>query len=264
MLFALSKIFWWIASPGNLIVLGVTIGTFASFLGRRRTARVILLPTTALLIALTFLPVRGWLLGPLEDRFPAPQTLPNHVDGVIVLGGSIDAELSEQRHQPAISGSGERLLALADLSRRYPDAKLVFTGGSASLFDDHAREADIARDVFTEMGVPVDRVIYERESRNTYENALFSKALLHPEPGQVWLLVTSAYHMPRSVGIFRKVGWPVTAYPVDYGVPPGGGPAPNNFLDGLEGAHWALREWFGLVFYYAAGRTESLFPGPNS
>jgi uncharacterized SAM-binding protein YcdF (DUF218 family) len=263
MLFALSKIFWWIASPGNLIVLWVTLGTLAALLGRRRTARSILIPTTVLCLSITFLPLRGWLLAPLEDRFPAPQTLPEHVDGVIVLGGSIDAELSEQRHQPAISSSGERLIALADLSRRYPQAKLVFTGGSASLFDDHAREADIARDVFAEMGVPVDRVIYERESRNTYENAEFSKILVHPEPGEIWLLITSAYHMPRSVGIFRKIGWQVVPYPVDYGVPPGGGPAPDAFLDGLEGTHWALREWFGLVFYYAAGRTDSLFPGPN-
>jgi uncharacterized SAM-binding protein YcdF (DUF218 family) len=262
MMFALSKIFWWFAAPGNLILALMTLGAVAPILKRARLARRAIALATLLALAITFLPLRAWVLGPLEDRFPVPDPMPAHVDGVIVLGGSIDPVLSAQRRQPALGASAERLIAMADLAQRFPDAKLVFTGGSAALVDNEAREADVAGQVFAEMGVPKNRLILERESRNTYENAVYSKALVNPQPGEVWLLVTSAYHMPRSVGIFRKVGWPIVPYPVDYGVPPGGGSAPGVFLDGLEGVNWGLREWFGLVFYYLAGRTDALFPGP--
>lgn len=263
-MFVLSKVFWWFASPGNLILALITLGALALLLRRLRLARWSMIFAAILALSITFLPVRGWVLGPLEDRFPFPDPLPAHVDGVIVLGGSVDPELSAERHQPALGASAERLIAMADLAQKYPDAKLIFTGGSASLIDNAAREADVAAQVFDEMAVPKTHLFLERESRNTYENALYSKALVKPQPGEIWLLVTSAYHMPRSVGIFRKLGWAVVPYPVDYGVPPGGGAAPGVFLDGLEGVSWGLREWFGLVFYYGTGRTDALFPGPTA
>jgi uncharacterized SAM-binding protein YcdF (DUF218 family) len=261
--FWLSKIFWWFAAPGNAMVLLAVLAFLLLVFRRRRAGLVLLALVVSFGLSLLFLPMRDWVLEPLEDRFPPPADL-THVDGIIILGGSINAELSAQRGRPVVTRSVDRLIAGVELARRYPDAKLVFSGGSAALIDTGPREADIAREIFTQLGLPPDRAIYERDSRNTYENAVYSQRLADPKPGEIWLLVTSAYHMPRSVGIFRKVGWDIVPYPVDYSVPPKSETAASySFLDELDGVHWGLREWIGLVSYYALGRTDALFPGPR-
>ena len=109
-------------------------------------------------------------------------------------------------------------LAAAALARRFPNARVVFSGGSANLISNDAREADFAGAIFESLGVDKSRLIMERESRNTQENAEFSKALVKPKEGERWVLVTSAFHMPRSVGLFRKAGFAVEPYPVDWRV----------------------------------------------
>ena len=261
MSFFLSKLFWWIASPSNVLLALLCVGFLALLVGWRRWGMRLVGLATALAVFVTVLPVGAWLLGPLENRFPVP-ALPARVDGIVVLGGSINPVLSAARHQPILTDSAERLTAFVALARQYPDAKLLFTGGSASVVDTVDREADVARTVFEGVGLDVSRVTFERDSRNTYENAVMSKAVVQPQPGETWLLVTSAYHMPRAVGCFRVQGWPVIAYPVDYGTAPGGNPATFSLLGGLDGVHWALREWIGLGFYYLAGRTDRFLPGP--
>src|SRR6202043_2021742 len=102
------------------------------------------------------------------------------------------------------------------LAHRYPNARIIYSGGSANLISDDAKEADYALAVFESLGVSKERLTMERGSRNTQENAEFSKAIAAPKSGERWLLVTSAYHMPRSVGLFRKVGFAVEPYSVDW------------------------------------------------
>lgn len=261
MSFAASKILWWIVNPGNLLLLLLCLSLFALLLGRHRIGTALLAIATMACLAVTVMPVRTWVLRPLENRFPPPSQ-PDRVDGIIVLGGMINAELSADRGQPVLTDSAERLVAFADLARRYPDAKLVFTGGSAALLGADDREADVARQVLASMGVDVARVRFERNSRNTFENAVYSQRLVEPQPGEAWLLITSAYHMPRSVGIFREVGWPVIPYPVDYSVPAQTTESGFSLLDGLYGVQWGTREWIGLAFYRLAGRTNAFFPAP--
>jgi uncharacterized SAM-binding protein YcdF (DUF218 family) len=262
MSFVASKLFWWIANPGNVLLALLCLGVVALFAGRRRLGGALVAAVALLELAVTLLPVGSWLLLPLENRFPIP-TLPAHVDGIVVLGGSIDPVISAARHQPILTDSAERLFAFVALARRYPDAKLLFTGGSAALVDTTDREADVARAVLGALGLDLERVAFERESRNTYENAIDSKRMADPKPGETWVLITSAYHMPRAVGCFRAQGWPVTPYPVDYGTAPGGNPPALTLLGGLDEVHWALREWIGLAFYALSGRTDRLFPGPG-
>lgn len=261
MSFAASKILWWIANPGNLLLLALCLALLCRLLGWRRTGMGLIVAVTTACLLVTVLPLRVWVLRPLENRFAFPASLAR-VDGVIVLGGMINAELSVDRGQPVLTDSAERLVAFADLARRFPDARLIFTGGSASLFGGEDREADIARQVLGSMGMDLERVQFERESRNTFENAVFSQRLAEPRAGEVWLLVTSAYHMPRAMGIFRKVGWEVTPYPVDYSVPARETYPGFSLLDGLYGVQWGTREWIGLAFYWLAGRTSALFPHP--
>lgn len=263
-MFALGKIVWWLVNPGNLLLALIVLGTLALLVGWRRLARLCLVPASLVMLALTFTPLRDALVVPLEQRFPppAPTGHDGPVDGIIVLGGAISTELSAIYQVPVVNGQGGRLLAFAELARRHPQAKLVFTGGSASLVDDSSREADHARVLFAGLGLDPARVIWERESRSTRENALFSKDLAKPEPGQRWLLVTSALHMPRSVGVFRAAGWPVIAHPAPYISGTRAGAPPYALSDGLDYAEAGVREWLGLVYYYLNGWTDTLFPAP--
>jgi uncharacterized SAM-binding protein YcdF (DUF218 family) len=182
----------------------------------------------------------------------------------VVLGGAIETDKSENRGQPTFNIRAGRMTEFVALARRYPQAQLMFTGGSGKLISSPPTEADEARIFFTQVGLPVGRVIFEDKSRNTYENALFSRRLVALKPGQRWLLVTSAADLPRAVGCFRKVGWPVIGYPADYrtyrdrtGFLPG-------LMDGLSDADWGVHEWIGLVYYRLRGWTTSFFPGPDA
>lgn len=264
MAFILSKLLWFVAEPSNLFVILLGLAALSLFTRWRRWGRRLAVILALAGVTIAVVPVSEWLLLPLEDRFPPPQAMPPTIDGIIVLGGSVSTNLTELRGQPIVNEHSERLLALAELARRYPQAKLVFSGGSASLLDPEFREADVARLVLLQIGVDVGRVVFERRSRNTHENVIESKSIVQPAPGETWLVVTSAWHMPRSIGIFRKAGWPVVAYPVDYLTT---GKVrwikSFDFSEGLGLLHRGLKEWIGLVAYYWLGYTDSLFPGPD-
>ena len=173
------------------------------------------------------------------------------------------ATLAADAPRPSNAGAAERMTEFVVLARRYPEAKLVFTGGQGSLVHGGTTEADVARRLFDALGVPEARVTYEDEARNTWENALLTRRLVEPKPGETWLLVTSASHMPRSVGAFRQAGWQVVPWPVNYRTGHGFAAlydAP--FLDRLQMFESGLREWLGLVVYRALGRSDALFPAP--
>lgn len=263
MTFVLSKLFWIVAAPGNLLALMLCGGAVLMLTRWRTAARWMIGLAAAAVAVIAVVPVGQWLLIPLEGRFPAVP-VPDEPDGIVVLGGGINPRVLAERGQADLNDHADRLLALADLARRFPDAMLIYTGGDATLIEGPVREADGARGLMQRFGLDTDRVVFEREARNTFENALYSKPIAEPGPGETWLLVTSAYHMPRSVGIFRRQGWPVVPYPVDYTtdgrfhllMPP-------DFAGGLALLSRAAKEWIGLVAYYALGYTDSLFPGPD-
>ena len=262
MFFLLSKILVPLETPSDLLLLllllGLLITPFARF---RRTGMTIVTLVTLAFLSIALLPVADWLTSPLENRFPQPRNLPGHVDGIIVLGGAIDPLTTAQRGIPSLNTRAERMTEFLRLARKYPDAKLVFSGGSGH-FSFHLpvfTEADAARLFFTQQGLDASRILFENRSRNTYENVIFSKALVHPLTGQTWLLVSSAADMPRSIGIFRKAGWPVVAVSVAYK-----SGSPNSYVlgDNLSQLDHGLHEWLGLVVYYLTGKTDALFPAP--
>ncbi|WP_431856402.1 YdcF family protein [Azospirillum sp.] len=265
MTFILSKVLWGIVQPGNALALLLAFGAALLFSrrdSRRRAGRRIVAAAALGFFILTTLPVGTWVIRPLEDRFAKP-ALPNRVDGIIILGGALNPPLSAERNEPSVNDAAERVLATAELGLRYPDARMVFTGGSGSLFGGRYREGEVMRAALDQVGFDSGRVLFENESRNTWENALFSRDLVEPKPGETWILVTSAWHMPRSVGIFRRVGWDVLPYPVDYRSRPGMKPYVILDLDSnLDKLSWAVREWIGLVAYRLMDRTDALFPAP--
>lgn len=263
MFFYLSKILWLLIQPSNLLLLLVVGGVLALLLGHARAAAWLLGPTAVAFLLVGILPVGQWLILPLEDRFPRPEGPLGRVDGVIVLGGGVEVPIAEAREVVAFGETAERFTTLLELGRRYPDAKVLFTGGRGWGAPDDLSEADVMREFCRQHGFDESRFLFEGSARNTYQNAVNSKALVAPQPAERWLLVTSAYHMPRSVGVFRRVGWPVIAYPVDYRTR-----GELGLWSGFDVARrlteldLAIKAWTGLVVYWLTGRTESLLPTP--
>jgi uncharacterized SAM-binding protein YcdF (DUF218 family) len=184
--------------------------------------------------------------------------------GIVILGGAMNEAASTARGQSTFD-EGERVVEAAILAKRFPEARIVFSGGNGMLAGGLGREAVEARKLLADLGVDPARVTLEDKSRNTDENARFTAKLVHPEPSQRWLLVTSAYHMTRSMGLFEKAGFNVIPYPVayrtlgsQYGVTWDFDPARNLRLFSI-----AMKEWIGLAAYWATGRLDHLFPGPR-
>jgi uncharacterized SAM-binding protein YcdF (DUF218 family) len=263
--FVLSKTLGIMLLPTNFMIGMGFVGVILLTTPLARPGRRLMAASAVLLAIAAFSPLGNWLLYPLEQRFPPWDASRGAPDGIVVLGGSIDADLSASHGVPAFTRAVDRMIAAAELARRYPNARIVFTGGSANLLSNDAREADYAASVFESLGIPKERLTMERRSRNTQENAEFSKAMVAPKSGERWLLVTSAFHMPRSVGLFRKAGFAVEPYPVDWRA---GAPADllafrSISVDGLSLVDVGIREWMGLVAYRISGKTSELLPGPD-
>lgn len=266
MFFFLSKTVGFLLLPTNLLIGIGFVGAILMFTRFASLGRKLVIAAVLLLVICGLSPLGNLLLYPLEQRFPPWDAARGAPDGIIVLGASIEADLSTAHGTPVVRSSPDRLIAAAALAHRYPNARIVFSGGSSELISNDAREADFAGPIFESLGIDKSRLIMERHSRNTQENAEFSKALLAPKDGERWLLVTSAFHMPRSVGLFRKVGFAVEPYPVDWRVGGRGDVLSfsNVAIDGLGRTDMAIREWIGLIAYRATGRIDELLPGPAS
>lgn len=265
MFFALSKTLGLLLLPTNFLIGVGFVGAILMFTRFASLGRKLVIAAVLLLIICGLSPLGNLLLYPLEQRFPPWDDSRGAPDGIIVLGGSIEADLSTAHGAPVVRSSPDRLIVAAALAHRYPKARVVFTGGSANLIANDAREADFAGAIFESLGIDKSRLVMERASRNTQENAEFSKALLSPKEGERWLLVTSAFHMPRSVGLFRKAGFAVEPYPIDWRV--GQWSDVWNFTnvvtDGFGRTDIAVREWIGLIAYRATGKIDELLPGPS-
>lgn len=265
MYFVLSKTVGYMLTPSNLLIELGLLGGILLLTRFARAGRRLMVASFVLLALFAYSPLANFLLYPLESRFPKWDASRGDPDGIVVLGGAIDPDLSAAHGAPVVGGSADRIVGAAMLAHRYPKARLVYTGGSARLLQAGAREADHATALFEGLGIAKSRLTMERDSRNTGENAEFVRELVRPKPGERWLLVTSAYHMPRSVGLFRKAGFPVEAYPVDWKVG-GAGDLFRYYVvatGGLARLDLGAREWLGLIAYRLAGRTDALLPAPE-
>lgn len=263
--FFASKLIWAVISPDSLIVILGVGAWLALVAGWTKLSRRLLSLCALLLIIIASLPVGEWLIAPLENRFQANSALPANSDGVIVLAAAIDPVMSEIWGQVEFDKEGERLTAFRYLAELYPGAQLVFTGGSGTLANQQYKAADYARFLFEQLQLGERAIIYESESRNTTENATNSKALVNPQAGETWILITSALHMPRSVAIFCQQQWPVHAYPVDHESRTGNLLRVQfNFASNLSLLRSAVREWAGLVAYRLTGRSDRFLAGDDN
>ncbi|NOT40363.1 MAG: YdcF family protein [Alphaproteobacteria bacterium] len=264
MFYFISKIVWFFVTPSNALVTVTLLGlllmrTKRDVLGGRLAA----VGAVGLLVA-GISPLGNALVLPLEERFAAHHDEGVPVAGFIVLGGTYDTEVTNERGQMALNETGERIVALGDLARRYPAARIIYAGGGSEFTPDTTPEATLVQNTIAAAGVDPSRIAYDRQSLNTYQNAVYAKKIARPQAGERWLVVTSAFHMPRTMGVFRKAGFAVVPYPVDYRT--AGDVAlmrPFGFVgEGLRRTDIAAKEWAGLLSYYLSGKSDDVFPAP--
>jgi uncharacterized SAM-binding protein YcdF (DUF218 family) len=261
MFFYAAKVAWFLAQPSSLIAIALGAG---AILVRRKAGRRLLIGGLVALLVCGLSPLSDALIVPLENRFARPDLASgNPIAGIVVLGGAEDSRANPPRELAGLNEAAERMTEAVALARRFPEARLVLTGGSAALLAAQAPEAIAMGRLLEALGVARERITLESRSRDTYENAVFTRRMVNPAAGERWLLVTTAWHMPRAMGCFRRAGFAVEPWPVDYrtsgrielwlntGIP-----------EGLRQMDFIMREYAGLVMYYLTGRTGTLLPGP--
>lgn len=248
--FYLSKILWNFVIPGNFFVLLFFAATILLWTRHARIAKKMLFTISVLTILVAIVPLGNIMLHPLEQEFKINPNLPNKIDGIIVLSGSISAKSTSLLGQVQVNEQIERDLMFISLAYEHPNAKLLYTGGSSSLTDQQFKGANAGKKFLKSQRFEINKVLFESSSRNTYESAVISKKIIKPKKDENWILITTAWHMPRSVGVFKKVGWEVIPYPVDYKTN-----SENiydfsfNFSEKLLKLEVGFKEWLGLLAY---------------
>jgi uncharacterized SAM-binding protein YcdF (DUF218 family) len=254
MFFSASKIFWLLVAPSHVLGLLVLAAALFALVGWARMARNFTVAAALLLLAAGILPLGTVMTRALEDRYPRPPW-PAHVDGILILSPGFDTATLKERGAPATNAGEMRVVGGFEAARRYPRARVVFSGGSGVLGGAAYSEAETARYIFAQLGLDPARLLLETHSRNTYENILYSKALAQPRRGEVWLMTTSAIHMPRAMGIARKLNWPVLPWPTDYLTGTQSASADFNIVDNLGATDYAAHEWIGFLAYRLTGKS---------
>lgn len=262
MFFYPAKALWFLLQPSSVMLMALVGAFWLVPIGLKRARWLI---GGALAIGLAgWSPLANLLFLSLEQRFERANLNTAPVTGFIILGGGEEAVIALARHAHALNDEGERLSEAVALARLLPQARVVFTGGTAAVLPGIETEAQASRDMLISMGVAASRITTEGRSRDTYENALFSKQMLNPQPGERWLVITSGWHMPRAMGVFRAINFPVEPWPVDYKT--AGWQDALHFhrspADGLKRLEIITKEYIGLVAYWLTGRSARLLPGP--
>lgn len=267
MFYVLAKVLWSLLQPSSLMVGAVIAGAALTATRWRRLARALLWGGSLALVIGGLSPLGDAMIRPLEYRFEAPglERVGPSIAGIIVLGGGADQQAAGSPQIAGLNEAAERYTEAVVLARRLPGARLVFAGGSGGLIAADAPEAETAARLFEALGIAKDRITLETASRDTYENALFTARMLKPGPDQRWLLVTSAWHMPRAMGCFRRVGFAVEPWPVDYRTLRAFDVTRTHtsIPEGLRRIDFIAKEYVGLVVYFLTGRTDAILPGPR-
>jgi len=250
-----------LANPLLVIFLLLCCAVFFGVIKWRRLSWVFLTSTMLLMAMICFTPFSNMIILPLEERF-ARSVLPNEIDGIISIGGGLEPKIAFGRNGVEQANASDRLYETAVLARRFPNAKIVYTGATWVLEGKEFASGEIAKRYFTGLGIEKDRIVLENKSRNTFDNVVLSKSLVKPKQDEIWVAVTSSYHMPRTIGIFRAQNWQVIPWPSDYQTHGTGAATDFSYsaMSNLETLHLAMNEWLGLLAYKLLGRTNELFP----
>lgn len=261
-LFIFSKILWFLISPLNLIFILVLIIFVLNYFGKIFISKFLLYFTIFFIFIVCILPVGPYLNYLLEKEFHNSNFYPVNLDGILILAGATNPNLTKEHNQVTLNGSAERLTESINLINKYPNARIVFSGGSGSLKYPNLSHATAAHKFFINMGIPTSKIKYEQKSRNTYENILFTKKIVLPKDNEKWLVVTSASHLKRVINISEKLDWNLIPYATDFNS------SKNffenytfnmNFISNMNSFNYAVHEWIGIISYYLMGRSSRIF-----
>ena len=257
---------WSLLSPSQLILAALAVGLVLLALRRANKWAVRFLWLGGVgLVAFGLLPTSILLANVLETRFPQPTSLAR-VDGIVLLAGAERPTASQAYGAPQVGSSGGRYLTLLRLARQFPQARIVYSGGPRRAVGKGPLEtqAAVGERILYYVGIDAHRVTFDERSSDTCTSGRNALAAARPRKGEVWMLVTSALHMPRSVACFRAGGWPdILPHPADYASVAGGWNLGSvQIAANLELLDAAAHEWLGLLFYRVTDRTGELLPAP--
>ena len=254
MTFYLSKLLWFIINPFNVLIIIIIIGYLSNIFNLKCLSKSFYIFALFIFCISAVVPTGSYLYYLLEKNYYSQNYLPETIDGILILSGASNPYLTKEHNQINLNGSVERLTESVSLIKKYPTAKIIFSGGTGSLKYIDLDHASVAKNFFSNMGIDSNKIYYERKSRNTYENILFSKKIANPKKNEKWLLVTSAYHLNRSLGVSEKLEWIFIPYAVDFEKSKKfSWDFPYNFLRNISEFNQATHEWIGLFAYYLLG-----------
>jgi uncharacterized SAM-binding protein YcdF (DUF218 family) len=261
---SINYLIWSFTQPSHILVLIFLAGVVSAFFKRPRLSKRLLLSGATAVLVITYTPLGKWAIAPLELRFPAPSELAD-VDGIILLAGSEQVTRSIYYNEPHLNSHASRFTAFFLLAERFPTARLVHSGGG-KLLEQHggsASQQSIATEILAATAITLGRMIFEPDAANTCDTPRLVKTIVQPRPGDHWVVVTSAHHMPRTIACFRAEQWHVTPYPGDFKQIPVGFGLPS-LAGNLRLLDDATHEWLGLIYYRLLGYTDEIFPAPKS
>ena len=255
MFFALSKILWSIINPFNLLILFLFLGIVLKTFNYLKSAKAFFLISFMIFILIGFFPTGNFLMFILEKKFHNQAELPEKVDGILILSGATNPYLSKVHKQVSLNGASERLFESIKLIKKYPGAKIVFSGGSGSL-NSNLTHSEVAKKFYSSLDIDLNRIYFEDKSKNTHENILFSKKIFKPKKNEKWILVTSAFHLNRAINIAEKVDWEFIPYATDFNLPKKFSWKPSfNFIGNIYSFQNSSHEWVGLIVYDLTGKS---------
>ena len=259
-MYFISKLIWHLLSPLNLLIILIIFGTFFKFLNKKKLSKFFFLFSFFFFIIVGVFPLGSFLLFKLEQNYQTLSIIPNDIYGILILGGPSSSNLTRQHNQVSFNEAGERLTETIKIIRNFNPKKIIFTGGSYEQTFENSH-AFVAKKFFSEIGIDISKFIFEYQSRNTYENILFSKKIASPNTDEKWLIITSSFHMKRTMNIAEKLEWNLIPYPVDFrtGKYFSFKPSFVNFLENFSTFNLASHEFFGLFSYYLLGRTSKIY-----
>ena len=262
MFFVLSKTLGLFLEPLIIPYLCLICGMLAFWRRRRFLGRFFIITAIFLPLLYGVIPLSSQPLRFIENHIEPAKMTDRQIDGIIVLGGFTgDGVVAESRNQPNLGSAAERFTAALQWHQKFSDKPLVFSGFSDRIVPKGASEAEIVRQFLHDLTIDQTHILFENESRNTYENALNCYDLVAPTPGSHWILITSASHMPRAIGSFRAAGWSgILGYPVDYQTPETGYSRYWDIGYGTGLIEKALHEYAGLLVYWLSGRSTDFLP----
>ena len=260
MSFYLSKILWLVLNPFNIFILFTIVTIFLYLISFKKTSITIFFINSLYLFIISVLPIGNYLIYKIEKDYHSQSSIPDRLDGILILGGATNPSMYKEFNEISVNGSAERLIESVSLIKKFNKSKVVFSGGSAIINRPDLGHSQVAKSFYKKMGLDESRIIFEDNSRNTYENILFSKNIAKPKKNENWLLITSASHMKRATLIGYKHNWEFIPYAVDFKTKKIFKFAPSfNLLSNINSLQYGSHEWIGLISYYLMNRTDKIF-----